>query len=221
MTDGDADLPRWGGVTEPTTVATNVVLAVLAFVFAARLVHRSAAASSAAGAWFAAALLATGFAALIGAIAHATDPSRDASLRERFWRSTLYVTGLIGATTIASVAYFAARGYARAALLLFAAIKLVVYLYRVVREPEFRIAAVDYGIALAILVMGAVTELVRRRAPGMTWLIAGVLVSLVAGVVQARRLALHRQFNHNDLYHVIQMAALYAFYRGGALLVDR
>ena len=61
----------------------------------------------------------------------------------------------------------------------------------------------------------------RRRAPGMAWLIVGVLVSLVAGIVQARRLALHRHFNHNDLYHVIQMAALYAFYRGGALLVDR
>jgi hypothetical protein len=55
----------------------------------------------------------------------------------------------------------------------------------------------------------------------MGWLIAGVLVSLVAAIVQARRLAPHRHFNHNDLYHVIQMAALYAFYRGGALLVDR
>ena len=55
----------------------------------------------------------------------------------------------------------------------------------------------------------------------MAWLITGVLVSLVAAIVQARRLALHRHFNHNDLYHVIQMAALYAFYRGGAVLVDR
>jgi hypothetical protein len=48
-----------------------------------------------------------------------------------------------------------------------------------------------------------------------------VLVSLVAAIVQARRLAPHRQFNHNDLYHVIQMVALYAFYRGGTLLLDR
>ena len=75
--------------------------------------------------------------------------------------------------------------------------------------------------ALAIVLVGAVYETVQRRAPGMAWLIAGVLVSLVAGLVQARRLALHRQFNHNDLYHVIQMVALYAFFRGGALLVDR
>jgi predicted membrane channel-forming protein YqfA (hemolysin III family) len=221
MADGDDGLPRWGGVTEPTTVATNVALAVLAFVFAARLAHRSATEGSAAIAWLAAALAATGFAALIGAIAHATDPIRDEALRARFWRSALYTTGLIGATIVASVAFFAARGYVRAALLLFAVIKLVVFMYRVAREPEFRIAAADYAVALAILLIGAVTELVRRQAPGMTWLIVGVLVSLVAGIVQARRLALHRQFNHNDLYHVIQMAALYAFYRGGALLVDR
>jgi hypothetical protein len=74
---------------------------------------------------------------------------------------------------------------------------------------------------LAVLLAGAACELARRRAPGMGWLIVGVLVSLVAGVVQAKKLALHRHFNHNDLYHVIQMSALYAFYRGGVLLVDR
>ena len=53
------------------------------------------------------------------------------------------------------------------------------------------------------------------------WLVGGVLVSLVAGVVQARRLGVHRHFNHNDVYHVIQVIALFLFYRGGALLVDR
>ena len=107
------------------------------------------------------------------------------------------------------------------AILLFAAMKLVVFIVRVARQPEFRVAAADYGGALAILLAGAAYMAVRHRAPGMTWLIAGVLVSLVAGIVQARKLALHRHFNHNDLYHVIQMAALFAFYRGGALLVDR
>jgi hypothetical protein len=52
-------------------------------------------------------------------------------------------------------------------------------------------------------------------------LTGGVLVSLVAGLVQARRVGLHRHFNHNDLFHVIQMVGLYLYYRGGALLVDR
>jgi len=201
------------------TVATDVVIAVLAFVFAARLGFPSAEGSVARG-WLAGAMLATGISAVVGALAHGTSPANDA-LREGLWRATVYVTGLIGATTIGSVAFFAARGTARTVILAFAAIKLVGFMYRATRRPEFSVVAADYGIALAMVLVGAVIELVRRRAPGMTWLIAGVLVSLVGGIVQARRVALHRHFNHNDLYHVIQMVALYAFYRGGALLVDR
>jgi hypothetical protein len=221
MADDSGELPRWGGVTEPMTVATNVVLAGLAFVLAVFLAYKSVAAGSAAGGCFAAGLFATALAAFIGALAHGTDPARDEALRERFWRGALYATGLVGAATVASVAFFAARGSIRTAILAFAGIKLVVFIVRVARQPEFRVAAADYGGALAIVLVGAAYMAVRRQAPGMTWLIVGVLVSLVAGIVQARRLALHRHFNHNDLYHVIQMAALYAFYRGGALLVDR
>lgn len=221
MADGTAELPRWGGITEPVTVATNATLAVLAFVLAARLAYQSAAQGSAAAGCLAAAMLATGFAALIGALAHGTDPASDEALRARFWRGALYATGFVGAASVASVAFFAAPGSIRNAILAFAGLKLVVFLHRIARRPEFRIAAADYGGALAIVLVGAAYETFRRRAPGMMWLIAGVLVSLVAGIVQGRRLALHRHFNHNDLYHVIQMAALYAFYRGGALLVDR
>ena len=84
-----------------------------------------------------------------------------------------------------------------------------------------REAAADYGGALAVLLAGALYALARWRAPGMGWLIGGVAVSLVAGLVQARRIAVHRHFNHNDLYHVIQILALYLVFRGGVLLVDR
>jgi hypothetical protein len=220
MTD-DADLPRWGGITEPVTVLTDVVLAALALLFAVRLGHRAAVDDAASGAWLAAALFATGFAALIGAVAHATDPLRDASLRDRLWRTTLYTTGLIGAAVMASVASFAASGIVRSTLLVAALIKLVVFLRRAARRPEFDVATDDYGVSLAVLFIGATIQWIWHRAPGMAWLIAGVLVSVVAGVVQLRRIAPHRQFNHNDLYHVVQMVALYAFYRGGLQLVDR
>ena len=37
---------------------------------------------------------------------------------------------------------------------------------------------------------------------------------LVAAYVQASRLTLHRNFNFNDLYHVIQIVSLFLLYRG-------
>jgi hypothetical protein len=221
MADGDAALPRWGVLTEPMTVFTNLVLAGLAFVLTARLAYHSAAIGSAAAASLAAGLLATAFAAVLGAVAHGTDPAVDAPLRARFWRAALYATGLIGVATISCVAFFAARGATRTAILVFACLKLVVFIVNVARRPEFRVAAADYGGALAILLGGAAFAAVRWSAPGMAWLIAGVLMSLVGGIVQARRIGLHRHFNHNDLFHVLQMVALYLLYRGGVLLVDR
>ena len=68
--DGDAELPRWGGVTEPMTVATDAVLAVLAFGFAGHLALQATSEGSAAKGWLAAAMAVTGLAALVGALAH-------------------------------------------------------------------------------------------------------------------------------------------------------
>ena len=79
MAHRGVELPRWGGVTEPVTVVTNVALAVLAFAVAARLADGSSARSSGATAWLAGAMLATGVAAFIGALAHGTDPQRAAA----------------------------------------------------------------------------------------------------------------------------------------------
>jgi hypothetical protein len=218
---GDDALPRWGGITEPMTVFTNIVLGGFALILAARLGVHSAAEGVRAASALAGGLLATAIAAMLGAVAHGLDPRTDAVARERMWRGALYATGFIGAGTVASVAFFAARGSTRTAILTFAALKLVVYLVNVTRRPEFRIAVADYAGALAILLAGAAYGMIRWHLAAAPWLIAGVAVSLIAGLVQARRVALHRHFNHNDLYHVIQMVGLYMFYRGGVMLVDR
>jgi hypothetical protein len=217
----DAELPRWGGIVEPVTVATNVVLALLAFWLSARLAYYASAEGAKAAGAMAGGLMATACAAVLGAVAHGIDPRIDPALRQRMWRGALHAMGLIAVAGVMAVAFFAARGPARTAILLFATAKLVWYTVRVARRPEFRVAALDYGGALAILLAGAVYAWARWSEPGASWLVAAVLVSLVAGVVQARRFGFHRHFNHNDLFHVIQIVALYLFYRAGLLLVDR
>jgi hypothetical protein len=219
--DADGSLPRWAGITEPTTVATNVVLAGLAFVLSARLGYGAAAEGSASGSFIALGLLTTAVAAAFGAAAHGIDPLVDREQRKRCWHVSLYAMGLVGAATIASVAFFTARGSIRTAILVVAGLKFLAYLVSIVRRPEFRVAAADYGGALAVLLVGALYAMARWHAAGTGWLVGGVAVSLVAGLVQVRRIAFHRHFNHNDLFHVIQMVALYLVYRGGALLVDR
>ena len=220
-TDPGGALPRWGGITEPMTVLTNVVLAGLALVLGVRLAYGAAAVGIASSGALAFSFLATFVAALLGAASHGIDPRVDPEQRARCWRGSLYASGFIGASCIAAVAFFATRGTTRTAILAFAGVKLIAFLVRLARRPEFRVAAADYGGGLAVLLVGAVYAWARWHVAGAGWIVAGVLVSLVAGLFQARRVGWHRHFNHNDLFHVIQMSALYLLYRGGTLLVDR
>ena len=49
-------------------------------------------------------------------------------------------------------------------------------------------------------------------------MLAGVALSVLAGVVQASGFKLHEHFNHNDLYHVIQTVAVLLLYQGAKRL---
>ena len=54
----------------------------------------------------------------------------------------------------------------------------------------------------------------RHRDDGGKWIIAGVVVTLAGAAIQRSGFSMHRWFNHNDLYHVVQVAGLYLFYNG-------
>jgi hypothetical protein len=80
-------------------------------------------------------------------------------------------------------------------------------------HDEFRF--VIYYTAFAILLLAALSLHARRSgAAGARWSLAGIAVSAAAAGVPYLRIAPHPSFNHNDLYHVVQAAAMYLFYRG-------
>jgi hypothetical protein len=58
----------------------------------------------------------------------------------------------------------------------------------------------------------------NARCIGHRWLKRAVEISLVGLVVLVLKLSPHPQFNHNDLYHVIQMGGLCSLYRAAILL---
>jgi hypothetical protein len=58
----------------------------------------------------------------------------------------------------------------------------------------------------------------RTRREGILWLKRAIGVSLAGLAVLVLKLAPHPQFNHNDLYHGIQMGGLYCLYRAAVRL---
>ena len=175
-------------VNEPMTVATDYLLAVFATAFGIRLWRGGS------REW-ALAFFATAAASLLGGTYHGL-------AWEPLWKPTVYTVG------VASLFLLAALGRV---LMLFGIAKFVVYAIWMWRHDDFKYVIYDYGLTLLVV---AIVAAFRRN----WWIVGGVAVSVVAALVQQSGFALHRHFNHNDLYHLIQIVALWLLYRGGLRL---
>ena len=189
-------------ISEPMTLATDYVLAAAAAVMAAFILR--AAGGQDARRWWGVAFIALALGAALGGTHH--------GLRlEALWQPTVLVLGVASAGMVAGSAVATTRGMWRLALLALVAAKLAIYWAWVWRDDRFIGALADTGGAFALV---ALLHVLRWRAPGSRWIVAGVAVSIAAAAVQASGIDLHRHFNHNDLFHLVQLVALLLYYRG-------
>jgi hypothetical protein len=94
------------------------------------------------------------------------------------------------------------------------------YAVLILTSREFRYVGWDYLVTLVIL-LALGLDFMRRGEPAAGFVVAGVLVSATAALAQYLRISPHPWFNHNDVYHVIQTAGVWLFFRAGLLLHDR
>jgi len=127
------------------------------------------------------------------------------------WKATTLSAGLASFGMVAGSAYAAFQGVPRSAVITAALAKLVVYWAWMLGHDAFIYVVIDTGIAFLIV---AALHLWKWNGP----ILAGVAVSIAGAAVQASGFRLHEHFNHNDLYHVIQIAALALLYRGAKRL---
>ena len=196
-------------ISEPMTLATDYVLAAAAAIIAVRVLRTAG--GEDARRWWGVAFVALALGAALGGTHHGFR-------LEALWKPTVLVLGVAAAAMVAGSALATAPGMWRLALIALAAAKLAVYWTWVWRDDRFIWVLADTGSAFALV---ALLHLVAWRRPGSRWMVAGVAVSIVAALVQASRFDLHPHFNHNDLYHLVQLGALLAYYRGVRVLTDR
>ena len=126
------------------------------------------------------------------------------------WKATTLAVGVASFGMVAGSAAVAPPRL-RKILLTAAAAKLALYSAWMTAHDEFIYVIADSGSALAAV---ALLHLWRFNP----WMLAGVAASAAAALAQAVGLAPHRHFNHNDLYHVIQIVAMVLFYHGARRL---
>jgi len=198
------------------TAITNFLWAAEAFLAAGFMLGRVRSLSTAAGFW-ALAMLFMGIGALSGGIDHGFfEPRGNSPARRVFEKAASIATGILAFFTLLTAGwqFFAAGAspaFIAAGLLLFAAYLVATFLL-----DGFLVAILGYAPAMILFLVMSILGL--RAGTGSWQIIAGLLVSAGASVVQAIGVDRFSPLDRNGLYHVLLMAATVLLTLGGLLL---
>jgi hypothetical protein len=149
-------------------------------------------------------------ASVLGALAHGLDLS--ATVRAWLWQPLYLTLGLIVAMFVVAALYdFRGEQAARRALLPMLALAFGFFAITQVGSVTFR-AFLAYEALAMLAALGIYLQLARTgRLAGSGLIAAGILLNLVAAAIQASgaiTLTLFVPFDHNGVFHLVQMVAL-------------
>ena len=203
-------------IAEPMTALTDWTLAAIALVCAARL--RVDPPQRSVACWRMA-FVAMAVGSIAGGLSHALLLSAPQTFLRVLWKVTTLSLGVAIFFMLAATAWSRLGRGGSQLLTGLAMLQFVIYSIWMLGHDDFLWVIVNYGSAM--LCVAAVHAATYRRAPvAARWILAGIGIAAVGAAVQALRITPHLHFNHNDLFHVIQMASLVVLYRGARLARD-
>ena len=207
-------------ISEPSTLITDFLLGGLAGVLAWGLFQENVKRRWKAIHFWAAALAATAVASFTGGTYHGFGPAMAASSAAALWKVTTLAMGVASFFLAASSVCAAFMGVGRRVLLGAAAVKLAMYCWWMLNHDAFVYVIYDYGSTLVFVLALLAANRIRGETGHRVYIAGGILISMVAALLQQSGIRLHTYFTHNDLMHVVQMGAVWLLYEGGRRLQD-
>jgi hypothetical protein len=201
-------------LAEPATTITDYILSAETFFFAVLLLKEGVSRSQNSVLLWGAAFAAIATAALAGGTFHGFH-DMNPFIRATLWKITVFSIGF-SCLCMLSGTVLAVPVPSQKLILLIILANFVAFSIFMIFRNDYK-----YVVYNSLLAMFGVLALLAFFHPtGTKWIFLAVLISFAAAGIQRSGLTLHKHFNHNDLYHVIQMAAMFVFYKGAVLLSD-
>ena len=161
-----------------------------------------------------------GIGALLGAISHGIGHHFSPMVKKIIWKMTVLSIGISCYFVLsASFSHVFPNSTVRW-LKWIPLILLVIYCATIIKDDRFSIVILFYlPTMIFVLLMMMYSQFVLGFS-GSGWISLGMLIGFLAAGVQMSGYDLHKHFNHNDLYHVIQMAGIYCIHKGTVLIRD-
>jgi len=200
-------------------MATDYLLAIFSCVFGLRLItgakrHRENPKQSPRAMW-GLGLIFVALGAFAGGTVHGFAELLPRRVLDALWNATVYSIGGTVFLFFAGTLFSLWQGGPRSrALMRLNALCLLAYLAVISFESKFTYVIAYYVPFLLVILACYAKDYLASKAQGSLWIVSGVLVSFVAAGIQLTKLSLHPHFNHNDLYHVVQILGLACYYQG-------
>lgn len=159
-------------------------------------------------------------AGLFGAISHGAGTSLSPKARVFVWRIILLSIGLTS-TALVLASLYHVFPYDTVVFLRWIMVGIMVwYAIGIYRDHHFIRAVKFYIPSMFFLLIVMIYSWHSLQNPGANLLVWGVLVAFLGSGIQISGFSLHKYFNHNDIYHIIQIGSMYLLYRGALLVHD-
>ncbi|BAU41019.1 hypothetical protein O77CONTIG1_00826 [Leptolyngbya sp. O-77] len=201
-------------LSEPITTLTDYAIALECLIFAVCLLKQAEPPKPTKG-WILA-FGSTALAAALGGTLHGFIERVSPLWAVGLWRVMLLALGVASYGLVAGASANYALGNTRVWVRRLALGKLAMYGLWAWQAKSFGGAIADYLLSMLVvvgLVGSGVVFAVPAQRVATRWLVGGVGLSFAAAGVQVVQLALRPWLMPNDLYHLVQMVALYAFFR--------
>jgi len=208
-------------IAEPTTMVTDYILGAFSLWAGLRVLGAARAAGHKAQGYWGISFIVAGLGAFVGGSMHGFRPMMTEEQATVLWLATLGSAALASCLMLFAVGEDRLSTLGRRILLPLAAVKLILVLIANFLLKIFIVAILDYGSSMLFVLIVYAWSYNRRHDRAALLICAGVIISFIAAGVQMSGFTLHEHFNYNDLFHVIQIVAMYLFYRGTMALSER
>ena len=197
---------------EPTTAITDYIIFILGIIFGGLTISIQ---NSQFHQLWGASFISIGIGAFFGGTSHGFGPKMKRIYRMVLWRITIIFIGISGIFMAMSSSLFFITENGKYALFITAGVLLILYFLKIRKQDSFRSAVTFYMPLLGVTLVGFSMAFYFQNITGALFITIGLIVCITGSLTQLLKISLHEKFNHNDLFHVIQMLGMYLMYRGG------
>ncbi len=205
-------------IFEPMTAFTDLLIFGLGLYFARELYSIYATKLMSVHLHFMLVFFFMGLAGLFGALTHGIGPHFAESIHTFIWRITLYCIGITSFFMLMGGLYHVVPFITMNWLKWLPLLGLIVFMILITRNDDFKTVIRFYAPAMLVLFLLMLYSYLKFNSDGTGLVMVSIVVAFAGAAVQQSGFAFHKHFNHNDIYHIIQMGGMYLLYRGAILL---